>query len=418
MDCGMGELGDRLLLTNGEIVTPDRVISGGSVLIENGVIAEVSERTYAPDAASVDLGGRLLMPGVICLHNDAIEVEINPRPTANHDPDFALLQLDRKLAAAGITTQFHAISFLEMTGGTRTIDFAIAVCEAIERFRSSGLATIDHNTLFRLEIRTEGAYEALQRRLELSSIPLISIDDHAPGRGQLRNLDDVRLFFRTMGKNASEEEINRKVAELLAEAERTQPFADENLARLRTLAAERAATGASLLLKSHDDDSPERVDEMYELGCRISEFPTTVAAAKRARELGMKIEVGAPNALRGRSLLPSNASALELYDLGLVDVFLADYYAPALLAALFRIATRPGADLAAVARCFTLNPAASAGFTDRGAIAPGKRADLIVVEPAGPFFTVSTSYVAGRPAYSSGAPLPVAQRATAASLVS
>lgn len=403
----MDAFGDRLLFTNGEIVTPDRVISGGSVLIENGIVAEVSERAYAAGASTIDLRGRLLMPGLICLHNDAVETEINPRPTANHDPDFALLQLDRKLAAAGITTQFHAISFLEMTGGTRTIDFAIMVCEAIERFRASGLAVIDHNTLFRLEIRTPGAYEALQRRLELSSIPLISVDDHAPGRGQLRNLDDFRLFLRTLGKNASEEEIEQKVAELLAEAERTQPFADENLRQLGALVGERTATGSPLLLKSHDDDSPERVDQMYELGCRVSEFPTTVAAAKRARELGMTIEVGAPNALRGRSLLPSNASALELYDLGLVDVFLADYYAPALLASLFRIASRPGADLAAVTRCFTLNPATSVGLNDRGAIEPGRRADLIVVEPAGAFQMVSASFVAGWPAYTSGLPLPV-----------
>jgi alpha-D-ribose 1-methylphosphonate 5-triphosphate diphosphatase len=347
------------------------------------------------------------MPGLICLHNDAVENEINPRPTANHDPDFALLQLDRKLAAAGITTQFHAISFLEITGGTRTIDFAIMVCEAIERFRTSGLARIDHNTLFRLEVRTPGAYEALQRRLKLSSIPLISVDDHAPGRGQLRNIDDFKLFLRTMGKNASDEEIEKKVAEMLAEVQRTQPFADENLQRLRSLADERLAGGAPLLLKSHDDDSPERVDQMYELGCRISEFPTTIAAAKRARELGMTIEVGAPNALRGRSLLPSNASAMELYDLGLVDVFLADYYAPALLASLFRIASRPGADLAAVTRCFTLNPASSVGLDDRGAIEPGKRADLIVTEPAGAFQMVSASFVAGKPAYTSGMPLPI-----------
>lgn len=414
----MDGLGGRFLLTNGDIVTPDRVISGGSVVIENGIIADVRERAYATDATTIDLRGHILMPGLICLHNDAVETEINPRPTANHDPDFALLQLDRKLAAAGITTQFHAISFLEMTGGTRTIDFAIAVCEAIERFRSSGLAKIDHNTLFRLEVRTAGAYEALQRRLQLSSIPLISIDDHAPGRGQLRNLDDFRLFLRTMGKNASEEEIEKKVAELLAEAERTRPFAEENLRQLGTLVSERAASEAPLLLKSHDDDSPERVEQMYELGCRISEFPTTVAAAQRARELGMTIEVGAPNALRGRSLLPNNASAMELYDLGLVDVFLADYYAPALLASLFRIASRPGADLAAVTRRFTLNPATSVGLNDRGAIEPGRRADLIVVEPAGPFFMVGASFVAGTPAYTSGVPLPVSRPSDVSALVS
>lgn len=402
----MDALSDRLLLTNGEIVTPDRVISGGSVLIENGAITEVTDRSYVSDATSIDLAGRILMPGIICLHNDAIEQEINPRPTANHDPDFALLQLDRKLAATGITTQFHAVSFLEITGGgARTIDFAISICEAIERFRQSGLGAIDHHSLFRLEVRTEGAFEALLRRLEFASIPLISIDDHVPGRGQLRNIDDFKLFLRTLGKYANEEEIDARITELMAHIQQTESLVNETFGQLGKLVRERDTLGAPLLLKSHDDDTPERVDQMYELGCRISEFPTSVAAAKRARALGMTIEVGAPNALRGRSLLPSNASALELYDLGLVDVFLADYYAPALLASLFRIAGRPGADLAAVTRCFTLNPATSVGLTDRGSIEPGKRADVIVIEPAGVFQMVSASLVAGKPAYSSGAPL-------------
>ncbi|CAN5662121.1 alpha-D-ribose 1-methylphosphonate 5-triphosphate diphosphatase [soil metagenome] len=399
----MDAANERMLLINGEIVTPDRVISGGSVLIENGMITEVSERSYAPDATSIDLGGRLLMPGIICLHNDAIEQEINPRPTANHDPDFALLQLDRKLAAAGITTQFHAVSFLEIAeAGARTIDFAISVCEAIERFQQSGLGTIDHHSLFRLEVRTEGAFEALLRRLEFASIPLISIDDHIPGRGQLRNIDDFKLYLRTLGKFASEDEIDAQTTKLIARVQQTEPLVNETFDQLGRLVQERSKTEFPLLLKSHDDDTPERVDQMYELGCRISEFPTSVAAAKRARELGMTIEVGAPNALRGRSLLPSNASALELYELGLVDVFLADYYAPALLASLFRIADRPGADLAAVTRCFTLNPANSVGLTERGSIEPGKRADLIVVEPAGALQMVSASFVNGKPAYSSG----------------
>ncbi len=399
---------NRMLLTNGEIVTADRVISGGSVLIENGLITEVSERSYPAGTDVVDLRGRYLLPGLICLHNDAIEVEINPRPTANHDPDFALLQLDRKLAAAGITTQFHAVSFLEMSGGgQRTIDFAIAVCEAIERFQQSGYGLIDHNTLFRLEIRTPGAFEALVRRLQLSSIPLISIDDHIPGRGQLRNVEEFRLFLRTLGKYASDEEVDRRIAELVAEVERTEPLVTETFANIEKLVAERHANGAPLLMKSHDDDTPERVDQMYALGCRISEFPTTVAAAKRARELGMTIEVGAPNALRGRSLLPSNASAMELFELGLVDVFLADYYAPALLAALFRIVERTGRALPEVARCFTLNAARSAGLSDRGAIEPGLRADLIAVEPVGQHHMVSASVVAGRMAYSSGGPVAV-----------
>ena len=62
---------------------------------------------------AIDLAGRMVMPGFVCLHNHAVEREINPRPGAEVDSEFALLHLVRKLAAAGVTTQFHAVSFSE-----------------------------------------------------------------------------------------------------------------------------------------------------------------------------------------------------------------------------------------------------------------------------------------------------------------
>src|SRR6185369_9678076 len=104
-------MSERYLLTNATIVAPDRVLEGGTVVVEEGLIAEVSPGAYPPAAGDIDLGGRLLMPGIVDLHNDALEKEIAPRPRAAFDPTFALLHLDRKLAAAGVTTEFHAVYF-------------------------------------------------------------------------------------------------------------------------------------------------------------------------------------------------------------------------------------------------------------------------------------------------------------------
>ena len=108
---------DRYLLTNATIVTAARIIEGGTVVVEGGTIVEVAERGYAADAGTIDLGGRMLLPGLVDLHNDALEQEISPRPRAEFDPRFALLHLDRKLAAAGVTTEFHAVYFGERDSG-------------------------------------------------------------------------------------------------------------------------------------------------------------------------------------------------------------------------------------------------------------------------------------------------------------
>src|SRR5262245_34257982 len=101
----------RNLLTNARLVLADRLIDGGSLLVDEGRIADLSQRSYPAAPGVLDLGGRLLLPGLVDLHNDGLEREINPRPGANFDPAFALIHLDRKLAAAGVTTQFHAITF-------------------------------------------------------------------------------------------------------------------------------------------------------------------------------------------------------------------------------------------------------------------------------------------------------------------
>src|SRR5687768_3035093 len=92
----------------------------------------------------------------------------------------------------------------------------------------------------------------------------------------------------------------------------------------------------------------------------------------------MLIAAGAPNLVRGNSL-SGNASALDLLARGLVDILVADYHAPSLLAAVFKAADAGVASLPAAARLVTANPATAVDLHDRGRIEAGRRADLIAV---------------------------------------
>lgn len=67
-------------------------------------------------------------------------------------------------------------------------------------------------------------------------------------------------------------------------------------------------------LASHDDATKAHVDESHELGLVLAEFPTTVEAAKRSHELGLKVMMGAPNIVRGGSH-SGNVAAHELASL-------------------------------------------------------------------------------------------------------
>ena len=146
------------------------------------------------------------------------------------------------------------------------------------------------------------------------------------------------------------------------------------------IAEERQRLGFEIA--SHDDDSPGKVDTLQTLGARVSEFPVTIEAAQRARELGMTIVVGAPNIVRGGSS-SGNMDAEELFSLGLADVICADYHAPSMLPAAFRLVDDGVLDLPAAIRSLSFNAACALQRFDFGAIRFGYIADLVLVRRDG-----------------------------------
>jgi alpha-D-ribose 1-methylphosphonate 5-triphosphate diphosphatase len=131
-------------------------------------------------------------------------------------------------------------------------------------------------------------------------------------------------------------------------------------------------------MASHDDDSIGARDMFRELGARICEFPMAEAVAEAARAAGDAVVMGSPNVVRGRSHL-GWASAARLAEAGLCTVLASDYFYPAMLRAPFILAARGVLDLAAAWRLVSANPAAACGLADRGIIATGRRADLLLV---------------------------------------
>src|SRR5262249_40122369 len=153
------------------------------------------------------------------------------------------------------------------------------------------------------------------------------------------------------------------------------------------------------VLSTHDDDSIEKVDAQKALGATVAEFPVTFEAAEHARELGMSIVVGAPNIIRGGSS-SGNLPATDLIQRGLADVVCADYHAPSLLPAIFKLVRDGLVDVPTGMRMLSINPARAVGLSDRGAIELGLRADLVVarLDEAG-LPHVEATLTGGRPAF-------------------
>ncbi len=97
---------------------------------------------------------------------------------------------------------------------------------------------------------------------------------------------------------------------------------------------------------------------------------------------------------------------------GLCDILASDYYYPAMLGAVARLHADRIAPLADLWRLVSLNPARAMGLADRGRIAPGQRADLVLLDwPEGQAPAPLRTWVAGRGGYSA---LPAAHPAPSA----
>src|SRR5918996_1231265 len=111
-------------IVNATVVLPDRVLDGGAVLVKDGLIADVATDAAALNerpAWQIDAEGAYLLPGIVELHNDNFEYEINPRPGANIPLPLAFATFERRLISSGVTTEFHAISFMNRPSTGRSV---------------------------------------------------------------------------------------------------------------------------------------------------------------------------------------------------------------------------------------------------------------------------------------------------------
>jgi alpha-D-ribose 1-methylphosphonate 5-triphosphate diphosphatase len=378
-------------LSNLNLVLADEIIEGGSVRIEDGEVAEI--RAGPVIQPTFDGGGRLLMPGFVDLHGDMVEREIAPRPNAMMPIDFGVHELDKKLASAGVTTAYAAVSFAteSVYGHIRSLENTRAIIEGIKRL--NGTLLIDHRVHARYEITNIDAAPALEALLHSGLVDMVSLTDHTPGQGQYNNLDSYIASIserRAVTREMAEEIVARRIA--------LRHDSAEVDARLRDIVG--LSLRHNLSLASHDDDSVEKVAEMHDLGVTISEFPVTLEAAEEARRRGLWTLMGAPNALRGTSM-SGNLSALDAARAGLLTILAADYHPAAFLLGALKIAEASGGNVAKAVAMTGRNPARAAGLMDRGEIAIGQRADLIVVE-AGEVPRIRATFRGGRVVYSDG----------------
>jgi alpha-D-ribose 1-methylphosphonate 5-triphosphate diphosphatase len=308
--------------------------------------------------------GLTAIPGIIDMHGDMLEGEVEPRPGALFPIDMAVLELDKRLAISGITTAYAAISFWD------SAERAQQMVAAIHALRDTLL--VDLYVHARYEVTTPTVAPALVALLEQQQVHLLSLMDHTPGQGQYRNLEQY-VEFIAKWRNANPADVEAETHERLRKLRDAPSVWDLSA----DIVAQALAQG--LRVASHDDDTLDKINLMADLGVTISEFPVTLEAAEQARRRGIAVAMGAPNVLRGLSHA-GNLSAVEAIQAGVVDILAADYSPAALLQAAFVLVNEAALPLHKAVKLIGENPAAALGLCDRGRIEIGLSADITLIE--------------------------------------
>lgn len=341
----------------------DDKFQAADIVIKNGRIATICD--YGKCEKVEDFGDLKITPGFVDLHSDAIEKEIEPRHGAIFPVELAVVELDKKLAMAGITTMFHAIGFEDNPKKNRSIEHAREQIEEIYKANKNFL-DVDNLIHVRFELSESEAVGVIMDLIDRKMVDLLSFMDHSPGQGQFHTLELFETYYSKnhgLNKEQLKKIIHKKQNKDEEQIEKLLQYAQKN----------------RLTMLSHDDDSLKKLDKLLSIGVKVSEFPLNLEVAAYAKSKGIETGMGAPNIVRGGSQ-SGNIAAIELVKEGVCGYLCSDYHPASMLQAVYQIHKDINLSLEEGFKMITATPTRCATLDDRGEIKEGLRADMVVID--------------------------------------
>ncbi len=352
-----------LHITNGQVLLPHDGLRNTDLALDGGIITGLGAGGSGP---VIDATGLLVLPGIVDIHGDAFERQIQPRPGVAFPVDLALRDTEAQLLANGITTEFHGIT-LSWEPGLRSLDAWRQVVAAL----AAGTWTCDMRVHLRWEAFNLEALDQAADDIAAGHVHLLAFNDHTPSI--IKKLKDPVAGAKYSDRAGMKLDAFQALADQVAAR---APEVPAGLDRLAT-----AARSAGIAMASHDDDALTVREAFRARGAAICEFPIAPEVGENARAAGEFVVMGCPNVVRGGSHL-GWASAATMAEAGICNVLASDYFYPAMARAAMILAGRGVLDLQAAWALISANPAKAAGLTDRGTIETGKRADVVLLDPA------------------------------------
>lgn len=361
---------------------PPLRLTGATVLrdgaMQQRTVAVADGRISAGPYPAVDLSGYYILPGIVDLSSDALV-----RHMDNCDPGAALRAADTDLAAAGITTGW----LRQIWGWSRPGEHPHAA-EALLRQLKQHATSVDMRAQLQVEVLLSSSARQLSAVIaqKLVDFVVFSNDmsrklawaDTAPG--------DFAQWAKARGGDP---------AVLLATLRDAHDRRNDMPRRLCSLAESFDDLG--ILYGSHGDADGE-TREMYSiLGAKLCMTPAAHPAAAVAQA------VGDPTIMPAATVVQPQTGGINtpaLIRAGKCAALCSAGYAPSLVQAAFELDAAGICSFAKAWAMISTVPAAIMRLPDRGVIAPGKRADLTIVNPR--TRQVEGTISKGRPVYLAG----------------
>jgi N-acetylglucosamine-6-phosphate deacetylase len=399
----------RLILAGADIVLPDRVTSGGTIIIEDGRIADIVSRVMpsASDVPRVDLRGHVVVPGFVDVHVHGVEgIDTLDGPGAVRD-------LATRMPKYGVTA-FSPTTVACPPAGLRMIVDAVRACRehpdaCAARVLPAHLESNFINSDYRgaqpasclrtpasaLAPGTAGGRSAPAGEFTGADI-LQVIEEAGPDVGIVTlapELDEAMALIRRLVAAGRIVSLGHSAAtfDLAVDAIRAGARQATHLFNRMPPVGHREPGLAGAVLQA-----PEIAAELVCDGYHVHPGMLRTAIAAKGTDRIMAITDGTAGAgLPAGTRTRLGGRSIEVRDQGafLDDNTLAG--STATMDRVFRVLTSIGGlgfvDAATI--CAT-TPARELGLTGHGLIAPGAVADLVVL---GPQLTVVETYIAGRP---------------------
>ncbi len=171
----------------------------------------------------LDATGLLVLPGIVDLHGDAFERQLQPRPGVDFTPELALQDTESQLLANGITTAFHGVT-LSWEPGLRSL----AAWRALLAALSAGSWTCDMRVHLRWEAYNLDALETALADIAAGHVHLLAFNDHTDSI--LRKLHDPVEGAKYAGRAGMKMAEFKALADRIAARAAAVPAAQEQIA--------------------------------------------------------------------------------------------------------------------------------------------------------------------------------------------